>query len=108
MSASWKKCLVGGMMILLAAGPALAYDQEQENRKPTGSEMFADALAARPLGLVATALGAVVFVIALPFTLPSHSTDDAAKALVNAPAKYTFKRPLGRFISCEDQPDYCK
>ena len=108
MSKLCKTWLVGALAMLLSVGPVLAADQEQEIRNPTGGEMFADALAARPLGLLATAMGAVAFVVSLPFTLPSHSTDDAAKMLVNAPAKYTFKRPLGRFISCEEQPDYCK
>jgi hypothetical protein len=63
---------------------------------------------ARPLGLFALVLGAVTFVVALPFTLPSGSADSAAKALVKAPATYTFKRPLGRFLSCEDQPAMCR
>jgi hypothetical protein len=108
MSFLWKNGLVGALVVLLSVGSALANDQEQESRKPTSGEMFADAVAARPLGLIATAIGAVAFVVSLPFTLPSHSADDAAKMLVNAPAKYTFKRPLGRFVSCEEQPDYCK
>ena len=63
--------------------------------------MYADGLIARPLGLVASVLGAVVFVVTLPFTLPSKSVDSAAKELVAVPAQYTFKRPLGQFDNCQ-------
>ena len=53
-------------------------------------------------------MGTAAFVVSLPFTITSHSTDEAAKTLVRAPTTYTFKRPLGRFISCTEQPDFCK
>ena len=56
----------------------------------------------------AMVLGTAAFVVSLPFTITSHSTDEAAKTLVRAPTAYTFKRPLGRFISCTEQPDFCK
>jgi len=53
-------------------------------------------------------MGTAAFVVSLPFTIPSHSTDEAARTLVRAPTTHTFKRPLGRFISCKEQPDFCK
>jgi len=111
---AWKSLLAGALALMLSAGPVMAYnttmiaDPEQLSRDPTPGEMFVDATVARPLSLVALGLGAVAFVISLPFTLPSHSADQAAKALVGAPTKHTFKRPLGRFISCDEQPDFCK
>ncbi len=115
MPASWKKTVVALLALILTAGPVLAYDsksveidQEQAPRQPSSGEMFADALVGRPLGLVATVLGTAAFVISLPFSLASHSTDEAAKKLVSTPARFTFKRPLGRFASCEDQPEICK
>jgi hypothetical protein len=82
-------------------------DEEQIRREPTGAEMAADALVARPLGLVGTLAGSLVWVLSLPFTLPSHSTERAAKQLVAKPAEYTFKRPLGQFSSCEALPESC-
>jgi hypothetical protein len=99
---------VGLLALMLSAGSVLAYDQEQFPREPNGSEEFVDALYGRPLGLFAIALGAVTFVLSLPFSLPSHSSDSAAKGLVVDPVNWTFKRPLGRFISCDEQPDFCK
>jgi hypothetical protein len=113
---SWKLGRPGLFaLVLLAAQTAgygqtlpLSYDQEQALRQPNGSEMFVDAVVARPLGLFAMAIGAVTYVVSLPFSLPSHSADSAAKGLVVDPTKFTFKRPLGRFVSCDDQPDFCK
>ena len=104
----WKLCKVGLVVLMLSAGSVLAYDQEQATREPNGSEEFVDMWIGRPLGLIAMALGAVTWVVALPFTLPSHSVGSATKGLVVEPAKWTFRRPLGRFISCDEQPDLCK
>jgi hypothetical protein len=82
-------------------------DEEQVRRDPTGGEMVADALVARPLGLVGTVFGAVVWVVSLPFTLPSGSSAKAAKELVAKPAEFTFKRPLGQYSSCDALPQSC-
>jgi hypothetical protein len=109
MTTYWKALLIGLLALSLSAGPVLAYeDQEQAKREPKGEEMIADALVARPLGILAMALGVITFVVSLPFTLPSGSVDSANKALVKAPTTFTFKRPLGRFLSCEEQPGMCK
>src|SRR5690349_5634736 len=105
---AWKILLVGALALTLFTGSALAFDQEQSRRDPNSGEMFIDAIVGRPLGLLAIGMGTVAFVVSLPFTIPSHSTDQAAKALVRDPTTYTFKRPLGRFISCSEQPDFCK
>jgi hypothetical protein len=82
-------------------------DEEQIRREPTGGEMVFDALVARPLGLVGTVVGAATWVVSLPFTLPSRSSERAAKQMVAKPAEFTFKRPLGQFTSCESLPESC-
>lgn len=63
----------------------------------SGGAMIADAFIVRPVGIVAVAVGTVAFIGSLPFSLISGSTGDAARALVAAPAKFTFSRPLGCF-----------
>lgn len=88
-------------------GSADNIDQEQIRREPTGAEMAADAVFARPLGLVGTVAGSVLWVLSLPFTLPSGSAERAAKQMVAKPAEFTFKRPLGQFSSCEALPESC-
>lgn len=71
------------------------------------SDMAADLLVARPLGIVGIAIGATLFVVSLPFTLPTGSAGDAAHELVAKPFEYTFDRPLGEFQRCGDDRHPC-
>jgi len=50
-----------------------------------------DILIIRPAGLASCLIGLAASVIALPFALPSHSTDKVYKALIEEPFSYTFK-----------------
>jgi hypothetical protein len=68
----------------------------KEPLSPDGAA--ADLLLSRPGGLVATAVGAAVLVVTLPFSLLSGTTNEAAQKLVGEPADYTFRRPLGEGI----------
>ena len=61
--------------------------------------MIVDGLLLRPAGIVATVLGTAVFVVTLPFSIPTRSVDKAAQKLVVDPARYTFVRPLGQVES---------
>lgn len=63
--------------------------------KPTATAMVGDALIARPIGAVMTAVGAVAFVVTLPFSAAGGNIGDAAQTLVVGPAKTTFVRCLG-------------
>lgn len=81
------------LILLLSAAPALAGSGAGTGDK--GADMALDALVLRPLGLLATGIGAVVFVVSLPFTLPSGDVGEAACELVQEPFAYTFSRPLG-------------
>ena len=61
--------------------------------------MIADGLLLRPAGIVATVLGTAVFVVTLPFSIPTRSVGKAAQKLIVDPARYTFVRPLGQIDS---------
>jgi hypothetical protein len=61
--------------------------------------IIVDGLLLRPGGVIATMLGSVVFVVTLPFSIPTKSVDKAAQKLIVDPAKYTFVRPLGQIES---------
>jgi hypothetical protein len=64
----------------------------------TGATSVAvDVVAARPVSFAMTVIGSVLFVVSLPVSVTSHSVGKAAHTLVSAPAKDTFKRPLGDF-----------
>lgn len=65
-----------------------------------GTDMAVDLIVVRPLGIVATVIGAAGFVLALPFTLPTGSTADTAREWIGAPLEYTFNRRLGEFDAC--------
>ena len=53
-----------------------------------------DLFVARPLGILAMAGGSVVFVAALPFTLPSGSVGNAADMFIAQPFQFTFVREV--------------
>lgn len=60
-----------------------------------GGYMAGDLVVLRPIGIVATAVGAVIYVISLPFSLAGGNEEEARQKLVIDPATYTFTRPLG-------------
>ncbi len=82
---------------LQVAVAAKAYQQQTTER--SAGAMAIDALAVRPLGLIATALGTGIFLLSLPFSVLGGNVDQAARSLVVAPAHFTFVRPLGEYDS---------
>lgn len=107
-----KRVIVTVVALLMAAPfgamPAYAMDTTQPSvivsgeptaaaDKPSAEIMTVDALLVRPLGLVATILGAGIFIVSLPFSALGGNVGEAGHALVVAPAKMTFTRPLGEF-----------
>jgi hypothetical protein len=92
------------MVVLLIAAlsigplcPAAFAEEYLEREKPTGGMMMWDTLFMRPIGMVATALGSVVWLVSLPFAALGGNTDESTQALVAAPFEWTFGRPLGQF-----------
>ncbi len=82
-------CLVALLMVpstrALGAGPD----------KPDDGIIIIDVLLARPLGIASIVFGAGVFIIALPFTLPTGTVGTVAEKLVVEPFRFTFQRPVG-------------
>ena len=76
---------------------AFAQDKKMEE-EATGEGMIADFVLLRPLGIGATAVGTVFFIVSLPFSAPSGSVGVAFRKLVVEPATFTFARPLGKVI----------
>ncbi len=75
---------------------------------PETGETIADVAVVRPMTLWASAIGAVGWVVTLPFTLPSGSAGDLGKAWVGDPLKYTFCRPAGQMEDNADEPCFAK
>lgn len=89
--------LVFGLGLALASFPTQADSlaAQAPGTGDKGMDMVLDLLVLRPLGLVTTGIGSVLFVVSLPFTVPSGSVGAAACELVSEPLAYTFTRPLG-------------
>jgi hypothetical protein len=62
---------------------------------PRWEDQTVDALVARPIGIVGTGLGALVWTASLPFSLLGGNAGEAADKLVGGPVRETFLRCLG-------------
>jgi hypothetical protein len=75
--------------IVMTSVPAFGNDQ--------AFDATMDILLVRPVSLAATVVGTAVFIVSLPFSIPSKSVGTTAQALVVEPFNYTFTRPIGEF-----------
>ncbi len=76
---------------------AATVEMTPNKTKDNSGGMIVDIVAARPLGLVATVGGTLVFLVSWPFSALGGNSDEAWDSLVVSPAKYTFQRPLGEY-----------
>ena len=67
-------------------------DERTKNDPITDEWNMIDLLVARPIGVVAGIVGTGVFIISLPFTIPTRSVDKAAQMFVVKPFKFSFVR----------------
>ena len=88
--------MIAAMTVMPIATSALA-EEYFEAEDPSGGEMMFDFAVVRPIGIAATAVGCVFFVLSSPFAALGGNIDDAKEMLVKDPAAFTFKRPLGQF-----------
>jgi hypothetical protein len=88
--------IIAAMIIMPLATSASAIEY-WDTEDPSGGEMLFDFVVLRPVGIVATAVGCVFFVISSPFSALGGNIGDASEMLVKDPARFTFKRPLGQF-----------
>jgi hypothetical protein len=75
--------------IVMISVPAFGNDQ--------ALDATVDIIVVRPVSLVATVVGTAVFIVSLPFSIPSQSVGSTARTLVVEPFNYTFTRPIGEF-----------
>lgn len=97
-----KNMIVWMTLLALIVGPfasaAFAQNYEDQREKElSGGLMIADALLVRPLGIVATVGGTLMFIVSLPFSALGGNTGEAFDRLMGDPAVFTFTRPLGDF-----------
>ena len=94
---SLKSSLLGASMLAAATTPALAADSVSPVAVAT------DIFLARPASFLGTVAGAGFWLITSPITFPppppsplNGNASDTYELLVQTPADYTFKRPLGK------------
>jgi hypothetical protein len=89
--------VVLAVALLASASAASARGESLYDDTPSAGAMILDLAVLRPLGLVATLVGAGVYVVALPFALMrGEGPVEPAQQLVVEPARFTFTRGLGR------------
>lgn len=80
-------CFVASLVPRVASG-----DVTEEERDLA---YLVDVSVLRPVGLVTTLAGFVVFLVTLPISIPTLSIEKSFDILVVNPARYTFVRELG-------------
>lgn len=93
LTATAKTATLGAALLVCSLGSPIVYAGPED--EPSGGEMMVDAVVARPIGLVTTAVGAAAFIVTLPFSAMGGNIDKAADKLVVDPARETFVRCLG-------------
>lgn len=91
--------LLAALIIGMVVTPAYCQEMERKSYKSTGraEAYIIDLLVARPIGIVACALGAAGFIASAPFAAMSGSGEQAVDAFLREPGEYAFTRPLGQF-----------
>jgi len=90
--------LITVALLLIQVGPAAAGTPAQDFENRGKTNLVADALILRPLGLVATAVGATIWAVGVaPLVAITRPTDlgQSMDYLIKRPVKYTFADPLG-------------
>jgi hypothetical protein len=86
-----EKLLLIFLTVLLVLGGISSGGWAQE--KPYDDRLnLADLFIARPLGVIAAAGGTGLFILSLPFTLPTRSVEDSFNMFVVEPWKFSFVR----------------
>ncbi len=88
---------------LFAGWAPMAHAVDLNSDRPGEISMIADAVFARPVLLLSTAIGLGLFTVTLPFSLIGNNVHEASESLVKAPARATFVRCLGCTPAQHDQ-----
>jgi len=81
------------LVISLAIGHLYSFCWAQAPTDPTEQGMdMVDLLVARPASAVAGVIGAALFVVTLPFTIPTKSVETSADMFMVQPFRFAFER----------------
>ena len=80
------------LLTFLLVSTTVCVEGWAQSRTPDDELPLADLFVARPLGVAAGIVGTGLFIISLPFTIPTKSVDKAAKTLITDPFHFSFSR----------------
>lgn len=93
---SKKSLLVLFVAILFMMGGVFSegwcWEKWKKDDPITDEWIILDILIARPLGIAAGVLGSGVFVLSLPYTIPTNGVHKAADTLIKRPFQFSFAR----------------
>lgn len=84
------------LLTLILISAALSVEGWSQSRSSLGTPddeiNLLDLLIARPAGALAGIAGTGIFIVTLPFTVPTKSVKKASKMLITDPFKFSFSR----------------
>ncbi len=85
---------IGCIITLLCSISPAASAMEQWTPNDASTDLWKaiDILIARPLGLGAGILGTGIFILSLPYTIPTGGVDEAIETFIIKPFKFSFMR----------------
>jgi hypothetical protein len=72
-----------------------------------GADMLLDVVVVRPLELATGIVGAALWIVTLPFSLPAGNPGAAGQQFFVNPMEYTFARPIGEWHVCGGDKHPC-
>ena len=69
--------------------------ERRPNEEPSAAKVVADGLIARPLGLATTLAGTGLFIVTLPFSIPSGSVRESAQGMIVRARGLDIREALG-------------
>jgi hypothetical protein len=89
------------MFSIMASSGTFASGFSYADDEPNDGDMLAEWLV-RPVAALGTAMGAVTFVVGLPFSILADNTEESFDMLVVEPFEYTVHRPMGHYSNSRE------
>ena len=90
-----KKSLVMLLTLILVCATFSLEGWAQSRTSTTEDELnLLDLFIARPAGVGAGIVGTGIFIVTLPFTIPTKSVNKASKMFISDPFHFSFSRPF--------------
>ena len=86
-----KKTVIVMLTLVIVLTSSMAFARTDTD----ATNLIAETLVLRPMGIGALIAGSVFYVLSLPVALITDSEKDVREVLVLEPYEYVFKRPMG-------------